>query len=353
MRKRLRAYLLPVMLVSLFVAGCSSEVSNRNASELKKRIEVEIGTIEKGSVLSTDGQEVSLDLQAFLNDLPERGKELQLSDTPLQREDVRYTLILHRKTLAPLVIEVGEQASQFGGQTYRGSGAVNFYRWVRQQAGKSLLPDRVRSIELTAVDFAHTLPLKQQEAETVWQLLKTAETVDVMEQKQYPLYPYYRIKLDTGERAMEATVLTPTLLSVPFGKETHYYRIPGSLFSLLTEWLPPQKAISDPFEPLFKATHIRIEPVKDQSVKAQTRKISETTVDQALAHQCVRLLKDGTHQHGQRAQPQQARFRLTFFGNGTETSIYVFDRYFLYEGRVYTHPEWKETIRELLNGTGK
>jgi hypothetical protein len=352
MRKRLRAFLLPVMLVSLFVAGCSSEVSDRNASELKKRIEAEIGVIEKGSVLSTDGQEVSLDLQTFLNDLQGHGKELQLSDTPLQREDVRYTLILHRKSVAPLVIEVGEQASQFGDQTYRGSGAVNFYRWVRQQAGKRLLPQSVRSIELTAVDFAYTLPLKQREAEAVWQLLKSAETVDMMEQKQYPLYPYYRLKLE-GERTVEATVLTPTLLSVPFGKETHYYRIPGSLFSLLTEWLPPQKAISDPFEPLFKATHIRIEPLKDARVEAQTRKISETTVEQALAHQLVRLLKDGTLQDGQRAQPQQARFRLTFFGNGTESSLYVFDRYFLYDGRVYTHPEWNETIRDLLNETGK
>jgi hypothetical protein len=353
MRNRFRAYLLSVLLVSLLVAGCSTEGSTRNASEWKRRIETEMDAIAKGSVLSTDGQEVSLDVQAFLNDLPAQGKELQLSDKPLQREDVRYTLILHRKTEAPLVIEVGEQASQFGSQTYRGSGAVKFYRWVRQQVGKRLLPGSVRSIDLTAVDFAHSLSLKQQEAEAVWQLLKSAETVDVMEQRQYPLYPYYRIKLDTGERTVEATVLTPTLLSVPFGKETHYYRIHGSLFSLLTEWLPPQEAKSDPFEPLFKTTHIRIEPIQDPSIKAQTRKISETTVDQALAHQCVRLLRDGTLRDGQLAQPQQARFRLTFFGNGTETSMYVFDRAFLHEGRVYTHPELEETIRDLLNGMGK
>jgi hypothetical protein len=347
MKNQLRAYLLPVLLVGLFVAGCSTEGANRNASEMKKRIEVEVGGIEKGSVLSTDGQEVSLDLHAFLNDLTAQGRELQLSDKPLQREDVRYTLILHRNTAAPLVIEVGEQASQFGNQTYRGSGAVKFYRSIRGQAGKRLLQGSIRSVELSAADRAQTLLLKQQEAAAVWQSLQSAETLDDVP-RQYPLYPHYRIKLDTGERTVEATVLTPTLLSVPFGKETHYFRIPGSLFSSLTEWLPPQNGKSDPFEPLFKTTQIRIEPVKDRSVKAQTRKMSETAVEQALVHQCVRLVKDGTLRDGQHAQPQQARFRLTLTGYGTETSMYVFDRYILHDGRVYTHPELEMTIRDLL-----
>lgn len=164
MKPYLQIYMLPALLICLLLAGCA-DGSNRNISEVKKRIDVEMGAVEKVTVLSTDGQEISIDLTSFLNDLSEQGKDLQLSTEPLTREDVRYTLILTRKVEAPLVIEVGEQASQFGDEAYRGSGADKFYRWIRKLSGTALLESSLHSVEITADDLTTSSALQDLEGD--------------------------------------------------------------------------------------------------------------------------------------------------------------------------------------------
>ncbi len=352
MRTCFRAYLLPVLLVSLLMTGCS-DPSGRPLSDMKKRMDVEVGAVQKAAVLSTDGQEVPLDPTVFLNDLPAQGKELEVSDAPLRREDVRYTLILYRKVEAPLVLEVGEQAVQFGDKTYRGDGTERFYRWIRQLTGKALLQSTVRSGELSAKDVARSLSLPEQEAVSLWQILQTSEYLDALEEKQYPLYPHYRVKMDTGSGVVEVTVLTPTIVSIPFGKETHFYRTHSSLFSTITEWLPPHEAGTDPFEALFRASDIRIDPVTDRSIPQIQRKMTDSTVDQAISHQCIRLLKSGILQRKQTRLPRQEQYRISFGIGNSEKVVRMYEDHFVLDGNVYSHTGIHRHILQLLEAKRK
>ncbi|MFY0542803.1 hypothetical protein [Brevibacillus sp. H7] len=352
MRTCLRLFLYPVLLVGLLLTGCSAS-SERQLSEMKEQIDLEVGAVQKVAVLSTDGQEVALDPAAFLNDLPAEGKELELSDTPLEREDVRYTLILYRKVEAPLVLEVGERASRFGDKTYGGSGAANFYRWVRQLTGEALLQSSVRTADLVADDLGRSVSMTEQEAASLWQTLQSADYLETVEEKQYPLYPRYRLKLDMGAGHLEATVLTPTMVSIPFGKETHYYRIQGSLFSTLTEWLPPNHVSTDPFESLFKADEIHIQPMANLAIQQQVRKMSDSTIDLGMSHQCIRLLKSGILQSKPTALPRQENYRIIFVSGETKSTVQMYDRYFVYDGKVYTHGGVDQSVLDLLNAKRK
>jgi hypothetical protein len=338
-----RIYLVPVLFISVLLIGCW-DPSRHPSSEMKKRIDVEVGAVQKAAVLSTDGQEVPLDAAAFLNELPAEGKELELSDRQLRREDVRYTLIFYRKVGAPLVLEVGKEASQFGDKTYRGSGAVTFYRWVRKLTGQALLQAAVRSIELSANDLGRSLLLKEQEAASVWQAIQAAEYLESAEARQYPLYPHYRVKLDTGNRVLTVTVLTPTMISIPFGKETHYYRIDGSLFSTLTKLVPPHEIGADAFDALFKASEITVQPIADRSFSPFTRKMSDSTVEQAISHQCIRMLKGGLLQSQPVRMPRQELYQIRFGHDGKEKMVQMYKRYFVYEGKVYAHSGIDQTI---------
>jgi hypothetical protein len=347
MRNSLRAYVLPALFACLLLSGCS-DAPNRHLTEMKKKLDVEIGTVEKASVLSADGQEIPIDLASFTQGLAEQGKDLQLSSDPIRREDVRYTLILYRKVEAPLVIEVGAQASQFANKTYRGSGAEKFYRWIREITGKSLFQADIRAVEAAAVDLARSVSLSQEDTAFVWQSLRAAEYVEAAESKQYPLYPHYRLKLDTGENVLAATVLTPTLLSVEVGEEKHYYRTDSSLFSRLTEWLPLQEASADSIDSLFKATEIRIVPGSDKNVRALERKIAASTVEQALSHEVIRQLKRAVPSPRDVKLPKQEKYSLVFTVNGTHKTIRIFERYFVMNGQPFSHQMLDQKILTML-----
>lgn len=347
-----RTYLLTGLFACLLLTACSKG-SNQHLNEMKKQLDVEIGTIDKVSVLSTDGQEFPIDLDAFTGDLTQQGRDLQQSDTPIKREDVRYTVILYRKIEAPLVIEVGTQASQLANKTYRGNGAERFYRWIRDITGHSLFRAEIRNVEVTADDINQSISLSDGPTGEVWQILRTAEHVDAVEGKQYPLYPHYRLKLDTGNNVLEATILTPTLLAVKVGAETHYFRVNSELFSKLTQWLPLREKSADSFDTLFKASEIRIIPTGDKTVSMLERKLADSTFDQALSHELVRLLKRGIPASRDLSLPKQEKFKLVFVINGEDKEIRMYEQYFAMNGQNYAHLQLDRKILALVGAFQK
>ncbi|MGQ7277266.1 hypothetical protein ACT91Q_04805 [Brevibacillus thermoruber] len=347
MKRTLRAYVFPVLMAGLLMAGCSEGVKGTE-SDMKKQLDADLGAVEKVTVLSTDGQEVPLALDEFLKELPEQGKDLQVSPQPLKRDEIRYTLVLYRHKLAPLVVEVGKQASQYGENTYRGPGADRFYQWIHREAGKGLLPAAIQTAVVSAEDLGQTVTLGKTQAEFLQGVLAAATPLSDKEIDQYPLYPHYRLRIDTGGRSLHITMLTPTLVSIPFGRETHYYSIQGSLFSQLTQWLPPRRTAGDAFDRLFQASKIRVEPSGDARVASVEQSATETTVEQGKAHQCVRLLKGGVALAGQPKSPGSERYRLIFSVEESEVTVHVYDRHIRFNDNWYAHERLDDELLTLL-----
>ncbi|MEJ8546504.1 hypothetical protein [Brevibacillus borstelensis] len=347
MKVNLRTYLFPVLMAGLLLAGCA-ENSNGQPDDMKKQIDNELGSVEKVTVLSTDGVEVPLELQTFLKELPQQGGDLQKSDQLLARDEIRYTLVLYRAKQAPLVVEVGEQASQYGENTYRGQGAVKLYQWIYRQAGMGLISGTYRNAVLSAVDLNQTLSLDNGQTEVVQQTFLAAEPLAEKEKQQYPLHPYYQLRIDTGERMLDVTLLTPTMIAIPFGRETQYYRIQGSLFSKLTQWMPPRKTTDDSFQQLYQATTIRLVATGDEKVAAMEQKPTETTVEQGMAHQCIRLLKNSVPLAKAPQNAGQERYQLTFIVGEKNLTIHFFNDYFRYQGKWYAQNKLDDEIMRLL-----
>ncbi|MED1746347.1 MULTISPECIES: hypothetical protein [Brevibacillus] len=347
MKGNLRTYLFPVLMAGLLLAGCA-ENTNGQPADMKKQMDNELGSVEKVTVLSTDGVEVPLELQKFLKELPEQGGDLHKSDQVLTRDEIRYTLVLYRSKQAPLVVEVGEQASQYGENTYRGQGAVKLYQWIYRQAGVGLLSGTYKNAVLSAVDLNQTMSLDNGQTEMVQQTFLAAEPLIEKEKRQYPLHPYYQLRVDSGERMLDATLLTPTMIAIPFGRETQYYRIQGSLFSKLTQWMPPRKTTDDSFQQLYQATSIRLIATGDEKVPALEKKPTETTVEQGMAHQCIRLLKNSVALTKVPQNVGKERFQLTFLVGEKNHTIHFFDDYFRYEGKWYSQNKLDEEMIRLL-----
>jgi len=342
-----RICLFALMFVCFCLGGCA-DAANRPVTDMKKKMDVEVGAVQKASVLSTDGQEVPLDVSVLLDELPTAGKELMLSDRSLRREDVRYTLILHRKVEAPLVLEVGADGSQFGGKTYGGSGAVSFYHWVRRLTGNALLRSEIHSMELSAGDMGRSLLLGDRDAEAIRKAIQGAQYLDATEAGKYPLYPHYQVKLQTANGLLTASVLTPTVISLPFGKETHTFRVDGSLFSALTRLIPPHEVGSDPFAGLFKASEISVLPIGKRSFSPVTVNVTKSIVEQSIAHQCIRLLKEGIHQSPPPRLPRQELYQIQFRVDGKNRVVNMYDRYFVFEGKVYAYAGGTQALLTLF-----
>lgn len=352
MKASLRAYLYPILVAGLLMAGCSQE-SKGTDPDMRDRIETDLGAVEKVTVMSTDGQEVMLDLPVFLKELPEQGKDLQISPDLLEQEDVRFTLVLYRRQLAPLVVSVGEKASQYGESTYRGIGAVHFYQWIRSQTGKGLLAQQLNSVLLSADDLSQTRVLGAVESGTIKNMLDAAVPETDQSDKQYPLHPYYRMRINSTEKPLEVTVLTPTLLSVPFGRERLSFHVEGKLFSQLTEWLPPAEMADDSIEPLFKSTRIRLETTGGKPVQNMELDVIDTTVEQGIAHQAVRLLKTGVPLTETPKLEGSELYRLQFLVNGKERTVVFYPRHFRVEKAWYLHSHLEESVWKLLEPTKK
>lgn len=347
MKSSLRAYLLSVLVASMVMTGCA-QGSKVSETDMKDRIETELGAVEKVTVMSTDGQEVALDLPVFLKELPTQGNDLQLSTEPLKQEDVRFTLVLYRKQLAPLVVTVGEKASQFGESTYRGNGAIYFYQWVHKQTGKGLLAQKVDSVLLSAEDLSRTSALGDEEVAYISQVLAAAVPETDKNNKQYSLFPYYKLRIGSTQRPLEITVLTPTLISVPFGREKHNFHVDGKLFSRLTEWLPPGEKEDRPLDPLYKATRIDVKKTGEMTVENRELDVTQTTVEQGTAHQIVRLLQTGIRMKEAPPTPGAEQYQMHFLVNGTERTIVFYPRYFKFDQTWYAHSELPQKVWKLF-----
>ncbi|MGZ0049767.1 hypothetical protein [Brevibacillus gelatini] len=347
----LRAYLFIVMVASMMIAGCAQ--TDKVPADMSNHIEKELDAVEKVTVMSTDGQEVMLDLPTFMKELAGQGKDLQLSETALKQEDVRFTLVLYRKQLAPLVVAVGEGASQFGENTYRGAGAVAFYQWIQKLTGKGLLSQKINTVLLSAEDISKTRVLGETEMEAIRTVLAAAVPETGATRKQYPLYPNYRLRINSAERPLEVTVLTPTLISVPFGKETHTFHVDGELFSKLTEWIPPAEMEEMQLEQLFKASKIRIAPTGAMAVEGLELEVRKTTVEQGIAHQAVRLLQTAELLKEAPKEPGPEQYRLYFTVNGKEHELILYDNHFQIDANWFAHHEMADAMWKLLQSARK
>ncbi|WNC12560.1 hypothetical protein [Brevibacillus brevis] len=352
MKSSFRTYLFSLMVACAMVTGCAQNAKVTDA-DMRERIRTELGTVDKVTVMSTDGQEVALDLPTFLNELQGQGKDLQLSNEPLKQEEARFTLVLYRKQLAPLVVTVGEKASQFGENTYRGTGAATFYQWVHRLTGKGLLAMRADSILLSAEDLTLSRVLQDKETTYIQAVLGKAVPETEMPQSQHPLYPYYKLRLDSAERPLEVTVLTPTLISVPFGRDTQYFQVDGSMFSRLTEYLVPKENPGQPIEKLFKATNIRAEATGEMRVNERNLDVTQSTVEQGKAHQIVRLLKTGVRLGDAPKQVGPEQYRVHFRVNGEERTVIFYERHFCIDQVWYGHSQLQKSVWKLLEPAQK
>lgn len=348
-----RAFLFQTLVAVVFVTGCS-QAEQGITPDIQSNISAELGAVEKVTVMSTDGQEVTLDQSVFFSEMENQGKNWEVSAEPLKQEDVRFTLVLYQSKAAPLVVSVGETASQYGDITYRGNSASQFYRWLHRQIGQGLINQPVESVQLSADDLGQTKMLREDEMQAVREVL--AKAVPQVEEKQltrqFPLHPYYRMRIHTGEKPLEVTVLTPTLFSVPFGRETHYFHVEGALFSRLTSWLPPREHKEDPFEKLFKATQLRIEPQNGAVLEDKKYDVTHTTIDQGIAHQIVRTLRLAPQLTETPAQPGAAQYILHFTGNGYERKITFYPAHFQIEHFWFSHDSVDDQIVKMLEYAG-
>nr|WP_242071883.1 hypothetical protein [Brevibacillus formosus] len=320
---------------------------------MKDHIEKELGTVDKVTVMSTDGQEVLLDLRLFLQELSGQGQDLQISSEPLKQEDVRFTLVLYRTQQAPLVVTVGESASEFGGHTYRGAGASYFYQWINKLTGKGVLSQKIQSVRLAAEDLGQARVLNELEAEYIRKVMESAVPEVDSRSKQHPLYPNYRMRMNSADKPVEVAILTPTLIAVPFGRETFFFHVEGSLFSRLTEWMPPSNRKDDRIDQLFKSTRIRITAIGEMNVQDTKLDVTKTTIEQGIAHQSVRVLKNADPLIVPPKEPGKKQYELYFLVNDKEQRIEVYPRYFKYEQTWYIHDELAENVWKLFQSLRK
>lgn len=352
MKSSIRAYLLSFVVACTVMTGCAQDTRVMDA-DMRDRIETELGTVERVTVMSTDGQEVMLDLPAFLNELQTQGKDLQLSNDPLKQEEVLFTLVLYRKQLAQLVVTVGERASQFGESTYRGPGAVTFYEWVHRLTGNGLLKQGKNNMVLSAEDLSQSLALAEKDTVYIQKVLSEAVPENEKNLQKYPLYPNYRLRIDSEERPLDVTVLTPTLISIPFGRDTHFYHVDGKLFSQLTEYLVPKEMAIQPFDKLFKATAVRFEKTGQMAVDNLDLDVTQSTVEQGLAQQAVRMLKTAAPIEKQPDHVGAEEYRVHFKVNGEEHSVIFYSLHFQIDDKWYLHNQLQKAIWDLLKPSRK
>ncbi|NGQ93992.1 hypothetical protein G3578_02250 [Brevibacillus sp. SYP-B805] len=334
----------PLLVSCVLLVSCSASKQERME---QNRFDMELEAIEKVSVLSTDGKEVTLNLPVFLEELGQQDKDLQRVEEPLQNRDLRYTLIVRRRGEAPLVVEVGKEASQIGNVSYSGKGAGGFYRWIRKLTAEAILAAPVQAVEASAGDLDRSLALDGRQSAEIASLLRTAKYHPGEEQKRYPVYPDYRLKLDNGGQMIEVSLLTPTMFAVKWGNETLYYDGSSQLFSRLTEWLPPHSTALNPIAPLFKAMECRLYPGSAAQVKHQVWKVDRSIENQAILHQMIRLLHQGIPSN-QPAAAGKELYTVVFVVGGVPHTLKMYDSTFVLDGQRYRHPHIDQTLLQLV-----
>ncbi|MFM1650799.1 hypothetical protein ACI7RC_01715 [Brevibacillus sp. B_LB10_24] len=345
MEKLWRIRLGLMCLVCLILYGCSANPQKPNAAE-RNLIVQNVDSVEKVSVLTTEGQDIPLDVKDFSRGLLELTGEVTTADQPLPEKDVKFSLIVYRAVEAPLIIDVGENVCRIGEASYSGPGARNFYSWVRELIGAALFQqDQVESVDIVASDLNMSQFLQKQEANELWEYLRSGEYREKPGNRQFPLYPYYRLKFDTGRNIMEVTVLTPALVSVKMGKEIIYYHVSGQMFAWLTGKLPLQQPDEETVHMLFKASGVKLLPAGGKA-EALDWKVADSIVQQGIVHQVVRVLQHGTALAGKPEQAaNRAEYVLRFTVGEKVTEVAVYEHAFSTGGSWF---ERKNAGRDIL-----
>ncbi|MGC5324137.1 hypothetical protein [Brevibacillus sp. SYSU BS000544] len=337
--------LLWIFLIAV-IAGCSN-VGDKPGTKERNVLAAKIDSVEKVSVLTTDGQEIGLDMATIKKELPLTTEELYRSTERLKEEEVRYTLLAYHESHAPLVIEVGESACQFEDVTYRGKDASLFYQKIAELTGQALIKaPNVQSIDVEAVDKNGTVRLTSEQSSEIWQMIRQAIVQKKPKSTPYPLFPHYRLRIDFGERIREITVLTPSLVSIQVGKDTQYMRVSGSLFSLLTKYIPPQPEESKEFDQLFKAEKIIMLAAGQK--EPQLQEGIDPILLEGVAHQFVRILQNGTRSTDSSLQNEKVRYKIILLIGNTRKECVVYESGFYIEGKGFKHSQIIRQLEELL-----
>lgn len=332
MRACLHAWTMFLAILACSLSAGCSEVTTMPVTDADPNVQSNFGTIEKVSVMTTDGQEIFLNKDEFLKHAT---KDTSLFPQQLQKlktEDVRFTLIVYRSQSAPFVLEVGPGQDE----------TTSFYHWIRKETAKALFPQiHLRSIEMVATDLGQSYLPTEEETSLIGKQLSAAEYSETNQPLQFALYPDYRLVVDSGERTMIAQLLSPRLLRVSLGKEQLYYTVSTDLFSQAANWLPPQKkGTSDVFDSLFKATKVILAPTGKGSADLLTYEPAESSQYQSLLHETVRELK--------RAEPSAApvpteapEYYLRIMVGETEHVVHIYGDTFRFQGKMYHQPEMK------------
>lgn len=335
-----------LMIGCLLLTSCSTEAQH-------SRFDVDLEEIDHVSVLSLDGQEIRLPLALFLGELKQQGHHLIPTDHVFHRSDMMYTLLVHRRSESPLVVQIGRTASQFGNITYEGEGAVNFYRWIRRLTAESIFASNLQEGEIRAEDLNRERVLEERQKNELVNLLRQALYLPSEDWQAYhPLYPDYRLKLNYGDRITEVRILTPTIAAVRFGNDTFYYEMPNKLHEQVVGWLSPQILTGIQMEMLFQATHWKI--IQDggfhHPVIWNLRDVPEKKM---YAHQMVRVLRDGEPLTAKPQQTSAERYRFVVSSGDKKQTIVVYDHHFVLSEQFYQLPDIGKTVASLLQSEEK
>jgi len=337
---------LSLLFTCMWLSACS--VSPQGEERAEAQLGIDLESIASVSVFTADGQEVPLDHSHFMERISSQPGEFHASDQPMKPEEVRFTLVAYRQSGSPLVMEVGPQASRFGDATFRGVGAEAFYRQISELTGKSLLRRSLHAVEVKAMDLTRSVTLQAGQLASLETWLQNAEYHPDQESHPYPLYPDYRLELDFGDRVVEATVMTPSLLAVNIGDERLYFHVSGELFSHLTEWLPLYAAKPTELDVLFKTTELRLIPGHEMGGKERNWKVEQSEA-QAVLHHLVRILRTGEATPDKKdVLAAQPLYTLIFHHQGKAYPVSMHQHHFVLHDTVYLHRQADKQIMQLL-----
>lgn len=340
------------MFISFFslmmiLSGCST-APGKTTEQDRNLFASKIDSVKQVSVITTDGQEIVLESAKVKQALPQTTKEIYRSTDRLRESDVRYTLLAYRENQAPLVIEVGEWACQFEDTTYRGLDTQSFYQSIAELTGQALFTGtNLQSIQLSALDKEDKVNLTQEQTQQLWQIIKQAKYQVKPEMIPYPLFPHYQLQLDFGDRIREMSLLTPSLVTIQVGEDVLYYRVSSSLFSLLTNYITPQPDEQNPIDPLFKASGIFLS-TPDQQDQMKNPTLKDPILWESLAHQFVRILKQGVPAKQAIPTEEKAKFKVTLLIGETRKEIDVFSNHFRMDGKMFEQPGIVSKLGELM-----
>jgi len=334
-----------LMIGCLLLTSCSTEAQ-------QSRFDVDLKEIDHVSVLSLDGQEVRLPLALFLGELKQQGHHLIPTDHVFHRGDMMYTLLVHRRSESPLVVQIGRNASQFGNVTYEGEGAVNFYRWIRRLTAESIFASNLQEGEIRADDLNRGRVLEEMQKNELENLLRRTVYHASEDWQAYPLYPDYRLKLNYGDRITEVRILTPTMAAVRFGNDTFYYDMPNKLHEQVVKWLSPQILTGIQMEMLFQANHWKI--IQDGDFHHPVIwDLKDVPVKKMYAHQMVRVFREGAPLTAKPRQTSAERFRFVVSSGEKKQTIVVYDHHFVLSDQFYRLPDIGKTAAGLLQSGEK